>query len=182
MKKLAALVMVGVMTLGMTCMAAESPSASAVVASASSEVSTSVASAAAKNNMTVAEYINNTVTEVPGLEDTMVTGQGGHVVINGAPSNYTITMVKPTKAEVKLATDQAAAVKGKILSYFGIKSCSFKTAKVNFWLKGLKGTQKVSVYQYVNGAWVKVAVNEIREDHVVVTLENNTGKLLFVEN
>lgn len=177
MKKIVAIVMAGVMALGMLCMAAGSPSAKAIVASAASADETAAASA----GMSVPEYRNNTIVSVPGLEGTLPVGQGGHVEINGAPSNYTITMVKPSKAEAALALDKAAAEKGKVACFFGIKACGFKTAKVNFYVKGMKAGVKLVAYQYVDGVWKKVVINEIREDHVVVTLENNTGKLLFVE-
>lgn len=179
MKKIVALVMAGVMALGMLCMAAGSPSAKAVVASAS--LAEREESAANEAGMTIAEYRNNAIISVPGLEGNLPVGQGGHVEINGAPSNYTITMVKPSEADVKLALDKAAAEKGKIVCFFGIKACRFKTAKVNFYVQGMKKGVNLVAFQYVDGVWKKVVINEIREDHVVVTLENNSGRLIFIE-
>lgn len=189
MKKIVAIVMVGVMALGMLCMAAGSPSARAIVASASSASASSSTSsaetpeerAASEAGMSVPEYLNNAIISVPGLEGNLPVGQGGHVEINGAPSNYTITMVKPSKADVSLALDKAAAEKGKIVCFFGIKACRFKTAKVNFYVQGMKKGTKLVAFQYVDGAWKKVVINEIREDHVVVTLENNSGRIVFIE-
>lgn len=174
--------MVGVMALGVLAVAAKSPSAKAVVANVSYETpEQAYEKLAASQGMTAGELRNNVIVTVPGLEGTLPVGQGGHVEINGAASNYTITMVKPSKADVAIANDKATAEKGKIVCFFGIKACRFKTAKVNFYVKGMKAGRNITVFQYVNGTWKAVKVDEIREDHVVVTLENNSGKLLFVE-
>ncbi|MCR5798820.1 MAG: hypothetical protein K6G69_01980 [Lachnospiraceae bacterium] len=186
MKKLVALLMVGVMTFGMaiSAVAANSPSASAVVATTQTNDATSIyAGSAAELNMTVPEYRNNVITSVPGLEGEalMVTGQGGHVEINGAPSNYTVTLIKPNKADTDAAKDQAKKAKGKIVSFFGLKGFNFNTAKINFWVSGMQSGKKIEAYQLNNGVWTKVVVNEVRKDHVVVTLTKNAEKLLFVE-
>lgn len=180
MKKIVSLVMAGVMVLGTLCIAAGSPCAKAVVASCETPEQ-AVERQAAAVGMTAAEYRNNVIVSVPGLEDTLTVGQGGHVEINGAASNYTITMVKPNANNVAVAKAKAAAENGKIVSFFGIKACRFKTAKVNFYVKGMKAGKNILVYQYVDGAWKSVTVNEIREDHVVVTLVNNSGQLLMIE-
>ena len=81
MKKLIACTLIGAMLCGMTVSAAGSPSA-AVVASS---VSATVEAAAAAENKSVGEYTNNAIVETPGLPDALPTGQGGHVIINGAP-------------------------------------------------------------------------------------------------
>jgi len=178
MKKLVSVVMICVMACSLL-IAAGSPSAKAVVASMSPEES--YAALAASYGKTAAELRNNVIASVPGLQDTLVVGQGGHVEINGAPSNYTIILDKPNANDVSIAKTKAAAENGKILALFGFKACRFKTAKVNFYVKGMKAGKNIAVYQYVNNAWTAVTVNEVREDHVVVTLVDNSGKILIVE-
>lgn len=180
MKKIVSLVMVSVMVLGMFSIAAASPSAKAVVATYETQEE-AYARKAASVGMTVTELRNNVIASVPGLENTLTVGQGGHVEINGAASNYTILLEKPNKDDVAIAQTKATTEKGKIVCFFGIKACGFKTAKVNFYVRGMKAGKNIAVYQYVNGAWVDVTVNEVREDHVVVTLVNSKGKLLIVE-
>lgn len=180
MKKLLALVLAGVMLVSLPVMAASSPSASAVVATAS--VSESIQKAAAAEGKTVGEYMNNAVVSVAGLKETLPIGQGGHVIINGAPSNFTFILTKPAAAEVKLAKDQATLLGGKIIAFVGTKSAinKFDTARVNFYVKGVTAGQNIKVYQMVDGAWVELNVAEIRLDHVVVDMTSH-GKLLFVE-
>lgn len=56
----------------------------------------------------------------------------------------------------------------------------FSTARVNYYMKGVKAGQVVKVYQLVNGSWVELTVAEIREDHVVVDM-TSFGTLAFVE-
>ncbi len=178
MKKVIALALVGVMLFALPVGAASSPSA-AVVATAAEKT---VQEAAAAENKTVGEYTNNAVVEVPGLPDAVPTGQGGHVIINGAPSNVTFFLTKPNAATVKAAKDQAAVLGGKVLNVFGTKSSvnKFSTAQVNFYMKGIKAGQLIKVYQLVKGEWVEVKVAEIREDHVVIDMTSH-GILAFVE-
>lgn len=180
MKKLLALTLAGVMLASLPVMAAGSPSASAVVATSS--VSSAVETAAAAEDKTVGEYVNNAVVTVAGLSDTLPIGQGGHVIINGAPSNFVFELTKPSKAEVTLAKSQASALGGKVISFVGTKSSinKFDTAQVNFYIKGVTAGQNIKVYQLVKGEWVELKVAEIREDHVVVDMTSH-GKLLFVE-
>ncbi len=180
MKKLLALVLAGVMLVSLPVMAASSPSASAVVATSS--VSASIEAAAKAENKSVGEYMNNAVVSVAGLSDTLPIGQGGHVIINGAPSNFVFVLTKPAKAEVTLAKEQATALGGKILAFVGTKSAinKFETARVNFYVKGVVAGQNIKVFQMVDGAWVELDVAEIRLDHVVVDMKSH-GKLLFVE-
>lgn len=174
MKKLFALVLAGVMMFSLPAMAAGSPSA-AVVAQ---EATSAVEAAAAAENMTVAEYQNNVVVSLPGIGKVMPIGQGGHVIINGAPSNMTFNLVKPNLATVNSAKNLG----GKLLNVVGTKAAigKFTTARVNFWLQGVVAGQNIKVFQLVNGAWVEVPVVEIREDHVVVDLTQH-GVLAFVE-
>lgn len=189
MKKMIALALAGVMLCALPVCAATSPSAAAVVATtvaSSSEDSSAAATvreAAAAQGKSVAEYVNNAVVEVPGLSDATPMGQGGHVIINGAPSNVTFFLMKPVAANVALAKSQAAALGGKVLNVVTTTSQvvgKFSTAQVNFYAKGVKAGQLIKVYQLVNGEWVELTVTEIREDHVVVNLTSH-GTLAFIE-
>lgn len=199
MKKVFALVMAGAMVVSMPVMAATSPTASAVASQAvvastapsapyvavpsngMNSAETAVVSAATAEGKTVGEYMNNAVTELPGLENVTPVGQGGHVIINGAPSNQTFSVLKPHYAYVTYAKNLANGLGGKVLNVATIKaSVSFNTATVNFYAKGVKTGQNIKVYQYVNGSWVEVEVTEIRDDHVVVNM-TSLGTLAFIE-
>ena len=182
MKRFLALALTGVMLCAMPVMAATSPSAAVVSSSAEESVAATVAAKAASENKSVGEYMNNAIVEVPGLEEAVPAAQGGHVIINGAPSNLTFVLTKPSATDVKAAKEQATLLGGKVLNVFGTKSAisKFTSAKVNFYMKGVKAGQLIDVYQLVNGQWVKVTVAEIREDHVVVDLAQH-GMLVFVE-
>lgn len=193
MKKMIALAMAGVMLCALPVCAATSPSAAAVVATATAAPAASssedasapatVREAAAAQGKSVGEYVNNAVVEVPGLSEVTPMGQGGHVVINGAPSNVTFFLLKPTKEAAALAKSQAAALGGKVLNVVTTTSQvvgKFSTARVNFYAKGVKAGQLIKVYQLVNGAWVELTVAEIRKDHVVVDLTSH-GTLAFIE-
>ncbi len=188
LKKVFALVLAGAMVVSMPVMAAKSPTASAVASQAVVATSTSapmsqtvIGISAADEGKTVGEYMNNAITELPGLTDVTPVGQGGHVVINGAPSNQTFSVLKPYYAYVSFAKTFANSLGGKVLNVATIKaSVSFNTASVNFYAKGVKAGQNIKVYQYVNGAWVEVEVTEVRDDHVVVNM-TSLGTLAFVE-
>ena len=208
MKKVFALAMAGAMVVSMPVMAATSPTASAVasqavvssaapsasaisgtsanrpsavVSNGISSAETAVAAAASAEDKTVGEYMNNAVTELPGLENVTPVGQGGHVIINGAPSNQTFSVLKPHYAYVSYAKTLANGLGGRVLNVASIKaSVSFNTATVNFYAKGVKAGQNIKVYQYVNGSWVEVEVTEIRDDHVVVNM-TSLGTLAFIE-
>ena len=187
MKKLIALTLIGVMLCSLPEYAATSPSAGTVTetkkeAAVVDGIPAAVVAAAAAENKTVGEYNNNAVAEVPGLPDAVPTGQGGHVLINGAPSNVTFFLTKPNAATVKAAKEQATALGGKVLNVFGTSAVvgKFENATVNFYMKGVKAGQQIKVYQLVKGQWVEVDVAEIREDHVVINMKSH-GTLAFVE-
>lgn len=179
MKKFAALTLACAMVFSIPVQAATSPTAEAVMASA---VSQTVTESAAAENKTVGEYMNNAVTEVPGLTDVVPLGQGGHVIINGAPSNQTFSVLKPVREDVDSAKEYAGTLNGKILNVAKISASvnNFKTATVNFYLKGIKAGQNIKVYQLINGAWVELTISEIREDHIVVDM-TSLGTLAFIE-
>lgn len=188
-----ALALAGSMAVSMPVLAATSPTADSystaapssgttVSAVTASSVSHSIAKAAADENKTVGEYMNNAVTELPGLDSVVPLGQGGHVIINGVPSNQTFSVMKPTTANITLAKTQAAALGGTVLNVAQIRASvtGFDTATVNFYLQGIKAGQNIKVYQLVNGQWVELTVVEIRDDHVVVDM-TSLGTLAFIE-
>lgn len=193
MKKILALTLAGAMAVSMPVLAAQSPSADSYSTAASSSASTvsavtassvpsSIAKAAADENKTVGEYMNNAVTEIPGLDSVAPLGQGGHVIINGVPSNQTFSVLKPSAENVKLAKTQAAALGGTVLNVAKINASvtGFDTATVNFYLQGIKTGQNIKVYHLVDGQWVELTVIEIRDDHIVVDM-TSLGTLAFIE-
>lgn len=189
MKKVIALALAGAMLCALPVCAATSPTAAVVattVSASSSEDASAPAAvreAAVAQGKSVGEYVNNAVVEVPGLSEVIPMGQGGHVIINGAPSNVIFFLLKPSAANVALAKSQAAALGGKVLNVVTTTSQvvgKFSTAQVNFYAKGVKAGQLIKVYQLVNGEWVELTVAEIREDHVVVNMTSH-GTLAFIE-
>lgn len=196
MKKLIALALAGAMLFSIPVMAV-SPSTSAGSHSVSgnsvstaapapaveaSGIPSAVVAAAAEEGKTVGEYMNNAVTSVPGLESVTPLGQGGHVIINGAPSNQVFSVLKPLAANVNSAKAHAAALGGRVLNVAQIKASvtNFNSAIVNFYMKGVVAGQNIKVYQLVNGQWVELTVTEIRADHVVVDMKS-LGTLAFIE-
>ena len=181
MKKLIALISAAaVLVIPMAVCAAPSPSAGAVVAASTQE--TAVETAAAEVSMSVGEYTNNAIVSTPGLSstDTLPVGQGGKIIVNGVATNMTVTLRKVDAATVKSAK---AAATGKIVNLVNAKLPVAKgnTVTVNFYVKGLAGTENVTVFQYVDGAWVQVTVKEIRADHIVLDL-TQSGPVMFVQN
>lgn len=171
MKKLIALVSAAaVLVMPMAVCAAPSPSAGAVVAaSTQSAQNSAVETAAAEVSMSVGEYTNNAIVSTPGLSaaDTLPVGQGGKIIVNGVATNMTVILRKVDAATVKSAKTAAT---GKILNLVNAKLPVAKgnTVTVNFYVKGLAGTENVTVLQLVNGEWVPVTVKEIRLDHIVL--------------
>lgn len=189
MKKLLALTLVGAMAISTPVLAATSPTADSystssatVSAVTASSVPQAVVEAAAGENKTVGEYMNNAVTAVPGLEEVVPLGQGGHVIINGVPSNQTFSVLKPVRKEVDSAKSHAESLSGKVLNVAQVKASvtGFNTAQVNFYLKGIKTGQNIKVYQLIDGEWVELSVAEVRDDHVVVDM-TALGTLAFIE-
>ena len=184
MKKLIALVSAAaVLVMPMAVCAAPSPSAGAVVAaSTQSAQNSAVETAAAEVSMSVGEYTNNAIVSTPGLSttDTLPVGQGGKIIVNGVATNMTVILRKVDAATVKAAKTAAT---GKILNLVNAKLPVAKgnTVTVNFYVKGLAGTENVTVLQLVNGEWVPVPVKEIRLDHIVLDL-TQSGPVMFVQN
>lgn len=138
--------------------------------------------AADEEGKTVGEYMNNAVTEVQGLDNATPVAQGGKVIINGAPSNQTFSVLKPYLAEVNSAKTQAAALGGSVLNVARIDASigGFNTATVNFYMPGVAAGNNIQVYQLVDGQWSSLNVSEIRKDHVVVDL-TSLGTIAFIE-
>ena len=139
--------------------------------------------AAADENKSVGEYMNNAVVAAPGLDNAVPVSQGGNVIINGQPSNQTFSVLKVLSGHTESAKAQAASVGGKVLNVARIDaSVYFDTATVNFYMPGVKTGQNIQVYQYdyTSGQWTGVAVAEVREDHVGVDM-TSLGVLAFVE-
>ena len=184
MKKLIALVSAAaVLVMPMAVCAAPSPSAGAVVAASTpSAQNSAVETAAAEVSMSVGEYTNNAIVSTPGLSaaDTLPVGQGGKIIVNGVATNMTVILRKVDAATVKAAKTAAT---GKILNLVNAKLPVAKgnTVTVNFYVKGLAGTENVTVLQLVNGEWVPVTVKEIRLDHIVLDL-TQSGPVMFVQN
>lgn len=188
MKRSIALLLAGIMLCALPVCAAPSPSAAVVATTVTSSsedaaVPAAVREQAAAQGKTVGEYTNNAVVEVPGLSEVTPMGQGGHVIINGAPSNVVFFLTKPSAAVVSLAKSHAAVLGGKVLNVVGTTSQvvgKFGTAQVNFYAKGVKAGQLIKVFQLVDGEWGELTVAEIREDHVVVNMTAH-GMLAFIE-
>lgn len=188
MKKFIALLTAGVLMTAttMTAFAANSPSAGAVVATTqvtSEGFSTSSdAQAAADRGMSAGEYYNNSITSTPGIANATAIGQGGKIMINGVATNLTASLSKVTKNVAAEATSQAAVLGGNLLNVVKVDfpGANFKTATINFYLKGLEAGKKIAVRQYVNGAWIDVEVVEVRAEHVILNL-TNSGAVAFVE-
>lgn len=181
MKKLIALISAAaVLVMPMAVCAAPSPSAGAVVAA--STQATAVETVAAEVSMSVGEYTNNAIVSTPGLSstDTLPVGQGGKIIVNGVATNMTVILRKVDAATVKSAK---AAATGKIVNLVNAKLPVAKgnTVTVNFYVKGLAGTENVTAFQLVNGEWVPVTVKEIRLDHIVLDL-TQSGPVMFVQN
>ncbi|MDO4284840.1 MAG: hypothetical protein Q4C60_05830, partial [Eubacteriales bacterium] len=114
MKKFIAMVLAASVVCALPVSAAQSPTAPVVsqqTQEAQSAEETAVQAQAQAAGMTVQEYRNNVVTSTEGVSGSVQVqiGQGGHVVINGAPSNLTIPLSKPTTAAVTFAQTNAAA-------------------------------------------------------------------------
>lgn len=185
----AAVLLVTPLTVNAACGGSASPSAKAVVAASTANVvvsenagQSSAEVAAAEVNMTVGEYNNNAVVSTPGLsaEDTLPVAQGGKVIVNGVTTNMTVILRKVDAATVKSAK---AAATGKIVNLVNAKLPVAKgnMVTVNFYVKGLLGTENITVYQLIDGTWTPVTVKEIRVDHIVLDL-TQSGPVMFVQN
>ncbi|MCR5102313.1 MAG: hypothetical protein K6B41_13230 [Butyrivibrio sp.] len=108
--------------------------------------------------------------------------QGGKVILNGSKSRATFMVSSPTTGKVTSAETLAASVNGTLLGVVDTSAPGvvFKTARVNFYVKGLSGDENVAAYQYASGKWSQLNVSEVRKDHVVVDMTGH-GTLAFVQ-
>ncbi len=160
---------------------AKASEAKALAAEASG-IPMAVSVAAEGEGKTVGEFINNAVTELPGLPDATPLAQGGHVIINGAPSNQTFSVLKPVAAAVTSAKSYASTLGGNVLNVAKIDASvgGFNTATVNFYMPGVAAGNNIQVYQLTDGQWSSVNVAEVRADHVVVDM-TSLGTIAFIE-
>ena len=136
--------------------------------------------AARAEDKEIGEYISNSVYKVAGIDVVIPVAQGGDVIVDGEKTNITFTIDKPYYAYVKPALAQAAAVGGTAINVVDVKApVRFSNAVVNFYTPGVTADQNIQIFQYVNGTWASVTVNEVREDHVVANL-TAPGVLVFV--
>lgn len=208
MKKIIALALAGAMVFSMPVMAAGSPSAKRH-SSENVEVSTTIPveeveaavaaqpyidgipaatyAAAAAAGKSVGEYNNNAVASVPGLENAAPIAQGGHVILNGAPSNVTFTLGKPQAAIVAMAkkcVDGMSLENEKLLTVVDVQSTvgGFATAEVDFYMPDVKADSVITVWQIHDDGqgWGSLDV-EIRDEHVIVRNLTHLGPLMFTE-
>lgn len=188
MKKLMALMLAGVMVCSMPVLAAPSPTTDTVsgnpVTTSSpvaveATVNASVQAAAAANNQSVGEYMNNAVSSLPGVAE--VTPMAPDVVmINGAASRA-VRLAKPGNAAIGTAKAHAANLGGKLMNLIVVKSSAkFQTAQINMLAMGVKAGDNIKVYQMVNGQLIELPILEIREDHVVFDI-TGPGTIMFVQ-
>jgi len=209
--KMISLSLVAVMLISMPVMAAESPKKSSgpsaaeiaareeaaaeaavvaayeraaqtdALAAEASGIPMAVSVAADSEEKTVGEYANNAVSELPGLSDVVPVSQGGNVIINGAPSNQTFSVLKPADGAISVAKTYAANLGGTLLNVAKINaSVGFDTATVNFYMPGVTAENNIKVVQLIDGQWSDVNVAEVRADHVVVNM-TSLGTLAFIE-
>ena len=147
-----------------------------------SGVSAEVYTAAQEAGLSVAEYVSNSIIEVPGLKNVTPVGQGDKIVVDGKKTNQTFSLRKPSAAYVTSAKSQAASLGGDVLNVVNVQGgiASGKTATVNFYMPGVKTGENIQVYRYANGQWNSLTISEIRDDHVVVDM-TATGVLAFIQ-
>ncbi len=151
------------------------------LAAEASGIPMAVSVAASSEGKTVGEYNNNAVAELPGLSDVVPVSQGGSVIINGAPSNQTFSVLKPADGAISVAKSYAANLGGTVLNVAKINaSVGFDTATVNFYMPGVTAGNNIKVVQLIDGQWNDVNVAEVRADHVVVDM-TSLGTLAFIE-
>lgn len=160
--------------------AARAAQADALAAEASGiPMATTVAANSEKK--TVGEYANNAVAELPGIPNVVPISQGGHVIINGAPSNQTFSVLKPADGAISVAKTYASSLGGTVLNVVKVNaSVNFNTATVNFYMPGVTAANNIKVVQLIDGQWSDVTVSEVRADHVVVDM-TSLGTLAFIE-
>lgn len=148
----------------------------------SAGVSAEVYTAAQEAGLSVAEYVSNSIIEVPGLKNVTPVGQGDKIIVDGKKTNQTFSLRKPAATYVTSAKSQAASLGGDVLNVVNVQGgiASGKTATVNFYMPGVKTGENIQVYLYVDKQWNSLSVSEVRDDHVVVDM-TKTGVLAFIQ-
>lgn len=151
------------------------------LAAKASGIPTATAIAAADAEKTIGEYTNNAVTKLPKVSKVIPVAQGGKVIINGAPSNQTFSVLKPADGAIPYAQTYASSIGGKTLNVVEIDAAvSFSTATVNFYMPGVTAGSNIKVVQLDGAAWKDLEVAEIRADHVVVNMTSR-GTIAFIQ-
>ena len=148
----------------------------------SAGVSAEVYTAAQEAGLSVAEYVSNSIIEVPGLKNVTPVGQGDKIIVDGKKTNQTFSLRKPAATYVTSAKSQADSLGGDVLNVVNVQGgiASGKTATVNFYMPGVKTGENIQVYRYANGQWNSLSISEVRDDHVVVDM-TATGILAFIQ-
>lgn len=189
MKKFLALTCALALTASMAVCAADSPSATSVVASGSGSAVVATAPAvpiiqqlATSYGKTVTEYAANAITYTPGLPNAAVISQGGGCVINGAKSNATFTLNRVESGAAAYAVSLANSLGGTVLNVVDISApgVHFEDAEVGFYVEGVKAGDKVAVYQAIKGEWVAVEVLGVSDNGVTVKM-NTKGIYSFIK-
>ena len=186
MKKFIALLTASLLFASMTVSAEESVTDGAIDApiplyASEGFNSSSDQQAAEERGMKAGEYYNNVVMSTPGVINAIPVGQGGRILVNGAPSNLTATLSKVTMAVSGAANAQAAMLGGTLLNVVKVDfpGANYNVATINFYLKGLAGNARVAAKQLLDGEWEDVEVVEARTDHVILNLKKG-GIVAFV--
>lgn len=147
-----------------------------------SGVSAEVYTAAQEAGLSVAEYVSNSIIEVPGLKNVTPVGQGDKIIVDGKKTNQTFSLRKPISTYVTSAKSQAASLGGDVLNVVSVQGgiAAGKTATVNFYMPGVQTGENIQVYRYNKGQWNSLNVSEVRDDHVVVDM-TETGVLAFIQ-
>ena len=183
MKKFLALVMVGVMVFGTAAMAAGSPSAEAISASSDAgvkqEYSSDAERGAAEEDLSIGEYISGAIGSAYGIPDTITMGFKQGLIVDGVKNNYSLLL---RKSNINMAQSAKKFANGrKILGLGRLVNNRFKQAvQGDLYSKAFQAGQKVSVYQYTDGQWVKLAAS-VRLEHIDVVLQGGGDILVLAD-
>lgn len=173
MKKFLALVLVGVMTFGVSVMAAPSPKASDVV-----DATPAIEKVAGDLGLSVEEFSNNAIISTSGIEDTEPVGVPQGILVNGKKVNYSIQIAKVSKAVAGSASEFANGK--KVYNVVGFSKMPKGEVQFSIYCKSLKAGDKVSAYQLIDGKWVKLT-SAVRDNHIDVLVSSNSPVLIMAD-
>lgn len=182
MKKMIALALAGAMVFSTPVMAKEVGAPVAVYLKDGSNIGVPEETVLAINeDKLISEHMNNAVTGIWAMDKVLLIAQGGGIVVDGVPTNITMSVEKPYLSHVYAAKEYAATLGGSVMTVIkaDAPTCMYGTANVNFYAPGVTAGQKIKVCQYAGGVWNELNVTEIREDHIVVDMTAN-GTLAFI--